>query len=279
MEARRSDDELLAAFEAGAIRGDEFPHALHVRVAWLLARRYGRAEGLDRLAAGIASMAARAGRPSAYHATITRAWFELIASVDDLERHAELFDTALLGRYYSATRLAAGRDHWLEPDLHPLTLPPPPRRDDLITALACIPTAVGVLAVRAERAVHAATVSTIASVSREPALIGVSLANGSRTLELIGRAHAFTLSVLASGQHEFALRFADRRRSAGSAQFDGIAHHMTHYGPALDDAVLTVGCDVHARHACGDHELVIGVVRVADARPDLEPLVQYHARR
>jgi len=29
-------------------------------------------------------MASHAGRPDAYHVTMTQAWFELIASVDDL---------------------------------------------------------------------------------------------------------------------------------------------------------------------------------------------------
>jgi hypothetical protein len=55
--------------------------------------------------------------------TITRAWYELISSVDGLDSHDELFDKALLERYYSPERLAAGREQWLEPDLQPLRLP------------------------------------------------------------------------------------------------------------------------------------------------------------
>ena len=71
---------------------------------------------------GIRRMADRAGAPAKYHVTITRAWFELISSVDDLELHPELMDKRLLGRFYSPERLAAGHRRWLEPDLQPLRL-------------------------------------------------------------------------------------------------------------------------------------------------------------
>src|ERR1700746_3522314 len=75
-------DELVDAFEAGRLDNDAFPHASHVRVAWGLARRYGPTAGLGRLHGGKREIGSRAGRPDAYHVTITRAWFELISSVD-----------------------------------------------------------------------------------------------------------------------------------------------------------------------------------------------------
>jgi hypothetical protein len=117
------DGPLIEAFEAGAIAPADFPHARHVRVAWGLAQRHGRQEGLRRMVAGIRQLLARAGRPDAYHETISRAWFELIASADDLDAVPELFDKRLLERYYSPPRLAAGRERWLEPDLAPLVPP------------------------------------------------------------------------------------------------------------------------------------------------------------
>jgi flavin reductase (DIM6/NTAB) family NADH-FMN oxidoreductase RutF len=275
MDEDLTDDQLLAAFEGGKLDNDEFPHARHVRVAWLLARTYGNQEGLRRLIAGLRAIAARAGHGGAYHETITRGWFELIASVDDLSEREELLDKTLLTRYYSPARLAAGRDRWLAPDLHPLGLPPPDvPGSGLDWALTRIPTAVAVLAARVEETVHAATVSWVTPVSREPALVSVSLANGSRTLDLVRRGDAFTLSILASDGQALAARFADRARPLGAAQFAGVSHHMTEYGPVLDDAVVTLGCRLHALHVCGDHELVIGAIRTSDARPERRPLVR-----
>jgi hypothetical protein len=116
-------DDVTAAFEAGEIAGADFPHEAHVYVAWTLAHRYPRDEAYERLATGIRTMAARSGRPDAFHETITRAWFELIANTPVLDEGSELYDRRLLARYYSAERLAAGRQEWLEPDLRPLVLP------------------------------------------------------------------------------------------------------------------------------------------------------------
>jgi hypothetical protein len=117
-----TDDELLAAFERGEIDGADFPHEMHVRVARLLS---GEPGGFARLRAGIRGIAERAGRPQAYHETVTRAWFELISSAAQIG--PELYDRRLLSRYYSHEALASGRETWVEPDLHPLRLPPPPR--------------------------------------------------------------------------------------------------------------------------------------------------------
>ena len=135
-------DKLVTTFEAGKIDNSDFPHERHVRVAWGLAQRYEREDAFQRLVAGLRGIAARAGRPDAYHETITRAWFELIASADQLDAYPELFDKSLLRRYYSPDRLAAGRGRWLEPDLHPLGLPPPdspPEPMDVKAALRRIP--------------------------------------------------------------------------------------------------------------------------------------------
>jgi flavin reductase (DIM6/NTAB) family NADH-FMN oxidoreductase RutF len=270
---------LLDAFEAGALGNGEFPHARHVRVASGLARRYGREEGLERLIAGIRRIAARAGRPDAYHATITRAWFELIASVEHVDEHEELFDKTLLERYYSRDRLAAGRDRWLEPDLHPLRLPAPARLPiDIASALRRIPAAVAVLAARVDGSVHATTVSSITSVSREPPLVSVCVADDSRTLRLLRHAKAFALSVLAAGQGEIATRLADATRAPGAAQFADVPHRMTAFGPIVDGAAVYLGCELHAEHRCGDHHILIGALQWADATTGVRPLLRHDGR-
>jgi hypothetical protein len=120
-QSMRSDD-LLGAFQAGAIDSSEFRHEHHVRVAWGLARRYGREAGLRRMIAGIREMGARAGHPEAYHHTITRAWFELTADAEELPADSILFERKLLSRYYTPERLSKGRERWVEPDLRPLRL-------------------------------------------------------------------------------------------------------------------------------------------------------------
>jgi hypothetical protein len=117
--------ELVEAFESGTLAPAAFSHESHVRVAWGLAQKYGETDGLERMIAGVKAMAVRAGRPDAYHATITRAWSDLIATVEDLDAAPELLDKSILKRFYSADLLAEGRKRWIEPDLHPLQFPLP----------------------------------------------------------------------------------------------------------------------------------------------------------
>ncbi len=271
---------LLDAFEAGEVANNEFPHRSHVRVAWELSRRYDPEEGLRRLIAGIQGIAARAGKPTVYHETITRAWFKLVSSADDLAEHPELFDKTLLSRYYTPGRLAAGRERWLEPDLHPLALPPPPpaERNGLafLEVMRHVPAPVAVLATRAQGTVHAATISSLVSVSREPALISVCLANDSRTLELVRSAGAFTVSILASGQEELADRFANHDRPAGPAQFAGVGHALQQHGPVIDHAAAWLGCELHTAHQCGDHHIVIGQVAVGHVADRSRTLLRHN---
>lgn len=51
----------------------------------------------------------RAGKPDAFRVTLTRAWFDLIVLIDDLDAARESLDKSLIRRFYSAERIAAGR--------------------------------------------------------------------------------------------------------------------------------------------------------------------------
>jgi flavin reductase (DIM6/NTAB) family NADH-FMN oxidoreductase RutF len=256
-----TDDELITGFEAGRIAGSEFPHEAHVRVTQLLIARYGPESAYIRLVAGIKGMAERAGNPAAFHLTVTRAWFELIALALDPAAERVLLDRGLLGRYYSREALAAGRSRWIEPDLHPLVLPPPPvAAVDLVGVMRQVPAAVGVVAARVGRAVHATTVSSAASLSRQPPLILVCLARSSHVLALARESGSFALSFLASDQEAAADRFADAERPTGPAQFTGIPHHLTKFGPVIEGGTAWLGCSVAALHSGGDHEILVGEV-------------------
>jgi flavin reductase (DIM6/NTAB) family NADH-FMN oxidoreductase RutF len=264
-----TDDKLIHAFEAGTIAGSDFPHEAHVRVTQLLIARYGRESAYSRLVDGIRGIAVRAGAPEAFHETITRAWFELIGAADDLTSHPELLDRRLLERYYSRALLAAGRERWIEPDLHALTLPPPPPPlpvgVDLVGVMQQVPTAVAVLTTHSGGTVHATTVSSATSVSREPPLVLVCLAKSSRALELVHESRSFALSFLASDQEAAAERFADAQRPQGAGQFSGIPHRRTAFGPVIEGSAAWLGCAVAALHPGGDHDILVGEVAEAVA--------------
>jgi hypothetical protein len=108
-----------------------FGHREHVELTWLAVRRHGTAEAIDLISDGIRRTTSYAGKPRKYHATISRAWVELVghhAGASDAadfdafaERNPALLDKRLLVRFYRSSTLAgeAARTGWVEPDLAP----------------------------------------------------------------------------------------------------------------------------------------------------------------
>ncbi len=119
---------LVRRFESGELDPATFRHGDHVRLAWGLLQHHDFFEAHSRLRAGLKSLAARAGRPGAYHETITLAFlaviYERVQQDKDLgwdafsRRHADLLDKAVLGRFYSPPRLSSreAREGLLLPD-------------------------------------------------------------------------------------------------------------------------------------------------------------------
>jgi hypothetical protein len=145
---RLGDDELRSAFEAGTLRGEQFHHADHVRMAWLYLRELPLAEALDRFPAGIRRLAQALDKPGLYHETITWAYVLLIHErmarggvregageswEDFAARHPDLltWKPSALDAYYSAETLSSelARRVFLLPDrIAGAAATPPDRR-------------------------------------------------------------------------------------------------------------------------------------------------------
>jgi hypothetical protein len=123
-------DALVAEAMAGA---DRFGHRQHVHVTWLAVRRYGVPAAVGLVSDGIRRTARYAGAPQKYHATVSRAWVELVgyhvaqhgAAEPEFaafaERNPALLDKRLLTRFYRPATLASqqAKTGWVEPDLAP----------------------------------------------------------------------------------------------------------------------------------------------------------------
>jgi hypothetical protein len=120
-------DDLLAQ----ATVGSRLDHRAHVHVTWLAVREAGMPAAVSLVSEGIQRTARYAGAPQKYHATLSRAWVELVAHhaqarpAPDFAHFArdnpELLDKRLVTRFYSSTTLAgqAARTGWVEPDVAP----------------------------------------------------------------------------------------------------------------------------------------------------------------
>jgi hypothetical protein len=107
----------LADFLADRVDPARFHHADHVRVAFELLSRHAFLEAAPVYARRLQRIAARAGRPEAYHVTITVAFLALIAersargAYADFDSFAaangDLFDKTILSNWYGSDELAA----------------------------------------------------------------------------------------------------------------------------------------------------------------------------
>jgi len=128
MDAEGAD---LERFLRGELDATRFPHREHVRMAFETLRRYDFAETVLHFSRALRSMAAKAGKPEAFHQTVTIAFLALIAErMENGERadfaafaraNPDLNDKAALARWYRPERLASAsaRRTFLLPDRLP----------------------------------------------------------------------------------------------------------------------------------------------------------------
>ncbi|AYF79238.1 hypothetical protein D7D52_20770 [Nocardia yunnanensis] len=108
-----------------------FGHREHVQVTWLALRSHDIESTVALIAEGLRSTARYQGAPQKYHATLSRAWVELIGYhaaehpepdfQTFLDRNPALLDKRLLLRFYHSATLAdaAARTGWIAPDRNP----------------------------------------------------------------------------------------------------------------------------------------------------------------
>lgn len=118
----------LERFVRGETDAAQFPHREHVRMAFEMLRRHDFAESVLHYSRALRAMTARAGKPEAFHQTLTIAFLALIAerlegaAADDfgtfVRANPDLLEKTVLARWYGAERLgsAAARRTFLLPD-------------------------------------------------------------------------------------------------------------------------------------------------------------------
>jgi flavin reductase (DIM6/NTAB) family NADH-FMN oxidoreductase RutF len=142
-------------------------------------------------------------------------------------------------------------------------------------ALARLPLAVVVVAA-ADGATRSCSTGTAAYASLEPPLIVTPLAEASRTRVLAAATGEFSVSVLAAGQAELAVRAAARSTGDKFAE-QGIEARDPPAGrlaPGVGGAVAVFWCDVEAMVPAGAHVLCVGRLREW-APGEGEPLLRF----
>jgi flavin reductase ActVB len=120
------------------------------------------------------------------------------------------------------------------------------------------------------------TASAFSSLSLDPPLILVCLDHKAESHPAFERAEHFTVSILAEGQAEAALRFA----RSGSDKFGGfeVEPGSVTAMPVIPDALVHLECRMHDRLPGGDHTILIGEVLSAHTYEERRPLIHHNRR-
>lgn len=112
-----ADSEELERFVRGEADAANFPHREHVRMAFEVLRRCDFAEAAWLYSRALRRMAAKVGKPKAFHQTTTIAFLAMIAErmersgalefTEFVRAHPEMLDRTALSRWYRAEQLAS----------------------------------------------------------------------------------------------------------------------------------------------------------------------------
>ncbi len=115
------------------------------------------------------------------------------------------------------------------------------------------------------------TVTAFSSVSLDPPLVSFCIDHSASVYNAMSKAKHFVVNILSEGQEALARRFAE----VGPNRFEGIGFERAQNGAALlADVLGYVECSVFARHAAGDHDIIIGEVEIAMS-DEGKPLLYY----
>lgn len=99
------------------------------------------------------------------------------------------------------------------------------------------------------------TANAFVSVSLDPKLILISVANKARTLGYIQKSKKFAISFLSDKQKEESMIFAGQLKDKTTFEFSEF-NHM----PVIKDALANITCNLYAEYKAGDHTLFLGEV-------------------
>lgn len=142
-------------------------------------------------------------------------------------------------------------------------------------ALSRYPSGVVIVTTRDQDQTHRGfTASSFTSVSMNPPMVLICLAEGADCHPHFVAAETFAVSVLRPEHKDLAMTFAKRGEDKfASDSLRANSHGLT----VVDDAVATLTCRTRETISCGDHTVIVGEVQETElGNPG--PALAYHQR-
>lgn len=145
--------------------------------------------------------------------------------------------------------------------------------------LACWTAGITIVSVNSDGDWQAITVNSFASVSMEPPLVCLNIANRLDTRKFMGEEGHFAVSILSDRQLDLGKRFAGYFDDRLENRFDGLDCAVTDLGdPIIPDAMAWLSCTVDHALDVGENTMFIGRVIQGGWTDDKLPLL-YHNRQ
>ncbi|WP_423801730.1 flavin reductase family protein [Neobacillus sp. SAB-20_R2A] len=141
-------------------------------------------------------------------------------------------------------------------------------------AMGKFATGVTVVATEVDGKAHGMTANAFMSVSLNPKLVVVSIAEKASMLEKIKKSNTFSVNILSAEQQELSMIFAGQLKEHREVVFDRLGGV-----PVIAGALAQVACEVTAAHVEGDHTLFIGrVIEISIEESNAEPLIYFSGK-
>jgi flavin reductase (DIM6/NTAB) family NADH-FMN oxidoreductase RutF len=155
-----------------------------------------------------------------------------------------------------------------------------PIADLLRQAMRHWTTGVSVVTSQFEGHRHGMTVNTFTSISLEPPVVVVTLANRTRTCQLVQASGIFGVTILSEEQGEISDRFAGRVPDGDDRFHDLSLFSMKSGAPLLEGGLAFLDCQVVHTYSMPNSTLFVGEVLAARYEQGGNPLVylnrKYH---
>jgi flavin reductase (DIM6/NTAB) family NADH-FMN oxidoreductase RutF len=130
--------------------------------------------------------------------------------------------------------------------------------------MGCFATGVTILTTHSDGKPSGMTVNSFTSVSLQPALVLICLANEARTTTAVRNRGWFAVNILADRQAELSQRFAQK----DDDRFNDLDFTLDEYNmPLLPGCIAHLVCRVFRIDPGGDHIIVLGEVVKVDINP------------
>jgi len=149
--------------------------------------------------------------------------------------------------------------------------------DELKESMRCWTTGVAVVTSKFEQELQGMTVNSFISISIDPPFVAVTLANATRTKNLVDRSNIFGITILSVDQENISDRFSGRIPD-GENRFKDLQYFQLDSGvPLITGGLAFFECDVKFKYPMKDSTLFIGEVQKAQKNVG-SPLL-YHNRQ